>query len=75
MGLVVRLADFRKPGKALQSPVAAPDPEPAYYCMRCNADVFNLYPSGLVKCTSCDAVIRNIVVADSTNRAKHGQEP
>lgn len=75
MGLVVRLSDFRKPGKALQSRARAPNPEPAYYCMRCNADLFKLYPSGLVKCTDCGAVIRNIVVAQSTDRAEQGQEP
>jgi hypothetical protein len=71
MGLVVRLSDFRKPGKALPSCAPEPEPEPAYYCMGCNADLFKLFPSGLVKCTDCGAVIRNIVVTDSTNRAGH----
>ena len=75
MGRVVHLSDFRKPGKAPLSRAPAPDPEPAYYCMRCDADVFNLYPSGLVKCTSCGAVIRNILVAESTNRSRQSQEP
>lgn len=75
MGLVVRLSDFRKPAKALRSHAASPDPEPAYYCMRCDADLFKLFPSGLVKCTHCGAVIRNILVTNSTNRAKQGQEP
>ena len=75
MGLVVRLSDFRKPGKALRSRAPEPAPEPAYYCMRCNADVFNLFPSGVVKCTNCGAVIRNILVAEPSSRPKQGQEP
>ena len=75
MGRVVQMSEFRKAGKAPQRAAAAADPEPAYYCMRCDADVFNLYPSGLVKCTSCGAVIRNILVAESTNRPKQSQEP
>ena len=74
MGVVVRLSDFRKPGKALRCRAPAPAPDPSYYCMRCDADAFNLYPSGRVKCTNCGAVIRNILVAESTNRPKQGQE-
>ena len=70
MGQVVRLSDFSKPWKALQRRAPAPSPEPAYYCMRCEADLFQLFPSGRVKCTQCGAVIRNILVTESTDHAK-----
>ena len=75
MGRVVQMSEFRKTRKVPLRNAAAADPEPAYYCIRCDADVFNLYPSGLVKCTNCGAVIRNVAVAESTNRPKLGQEP
>ena len=72
MGQMIRMSDFRKPAKAL--PGDAPDAGPAYYCMRCDADLFKLFPSGLVQCSSCGAVIRNILVAPS-GRREQGQEP
>ena len=75
MAVVVRLSDFRKPEKAVQSSRRAPDEEPGYYCMRCDADLFKLFPSGLVKCTNCGAAIRNILVTESTNRAGQDNKP
>ncbi len=33
-----------------------------YYCMRCEADLFRISPSGAVVCGGCGAVIGNIVV-------------
>ncbi|MGH7865990.1 MAG: hypothetical protein ACREQB_13445 [Candidatus Binataceae bacterium] len=66
MGLVVRFAEFQQqPKKARHPRVSAPDAGPAYYCMRCNADSFKLYPSGLAQCASCGAVMRNIAIAGS----------
>ena len=65
MGQMIRMSDFRKAAKALQRDAPAPDAGPAYYCMRCDADLFKLFPSGLVQCSSCGAAIRNILVAPS----------
>ena len=75
MGQVLRLAEFRKqPKKARHADASAPDAGPAYYCMRCDADWFKLYPSGLAQCTGCGAVMRNILVANS-DAAKQGEDP
>lgn len=73
MGQVIRISDFREPQGAEPDRAPAAEPKPAYYCMRCDTDRFMLYPSGVVRCANCGAVMRNIKVSDS-NRKKHGRE-
>ena len=73
MGQVVRLAQFQKqPKKARHAGPPAPELGPAYYCTRCDADWFKLYPSGLARCAGCGAVMRNILIANS-DPGKQGQ--
>ena len=73
MAQILRLAEFRKQKKTRHGEASAPDLAPAYYCMRCDADWFKLYPSGLVQCAGCGAVMRNILIAKS-DCTKQGQE-
>jgi DNA-directed RNA polymerase subunit RPC12/RpoP len=63
MGQIVRLAE-RVTRRAEQSPSRLPLGESSYYCMRCEADRFLLYPSGEVQCASCGAQIENLAVAE-----------
>lgn len=75
MGQVLRLSDFRKPAKAAQVSTSAPDHGSTYYCMRCDADLFKLHPSGQVECASCGAVIRNILISETAGLPQRGREP
>lgn len=75
MGQVLRLSDFRKPARAPRGGTSARDPGPAYYCMRCDTDLFKLHPSGQVECASCGAVIRNILISETADLPKRGLEP
>jgi hypothetical protein len=63
MGQIVRLADRARRGAR---PRQAPRPlgESAYFCTRCEADRFLLYPAGLVQCANCGAQMENLGVAE-----------
>jgi hypothetical protein len=64
MGQVVRLATLfrRNPGRRQSAePLAAS----VYYCRRCEADRFLLYPDGKVQCAGCGAKIENLGVSAS----------
>ncbi|MGH8705694.1 MAG: hypothetical protein ACREUO_09795 [Burkholderiales bacterium] len=63
MGQVVRLADRMQRSSARR---ASPKPlgASAYYCTRCEADWFRLYPGGAVQCASCGAQMENLVVGE-----------
>jgi len=61
---VVRLADYRKRrtrggGRA----PAAQEGAAQYYCLRCDADDFKLYASGMVHCSHCGSLMRNLLVS------------
>ena len=73
MAQIIQLAEFRRQKKTRHGKASTPAPAPAYYCMRCDADWFKLYPSGLVSCAGCGAVMRNILIANS-DPAKQGHE-
>ena len=62
MGQVVRRANFFKRNPGRRQP-AEPLAASAYYCTRCEADRFLLYPGGLVQCASCGAQIENLAVS------------
>jgi hypothetical protein len=60
---VVRLADYRRRRAnrgARRTPVH--DSGAQYYCLRCDADEFRLYASGMVHCAHCGAMMRNLLV-------------
>lgn len=72
MAKVLRMSDFRPPQKAAPEPVSERDSKPAYFCMRCDTDRFKLYPTGVVRCANCSAIMRNISFSDS-RRATRGK--
>jgi len=63
MGQVVRLADRVRRNTAQRE---APKPlgASAYFCTRCEADRFLLYPGGAVQCAGCGAQMGNLQVAE-----------
>ena len=75
MAEVIDLSEYRKPAKTPRVDAPAPERGPSYYCTRCDTDWFRLNPSGLVHCASCGAVMRNILVTESTHQPKQGREP
>ena len=56
MGSVVDLAAYRARN------VESSEFGPAYFCTRCSSDQFYLHTSGDVRCSCCNAVMRNISV-------------
>jgi len=69
---VVRLAEFRRrKAQAAQAQRATASTEPGaqYFCLRCEAEEFRLYASGTVHCAKCGALIRNILVGNTSRPA------
>jgi DNA-directed RNA polymerase subunit RPC12/RpoP len=64
MNNVLRLAEFRRRRPA-QRAVARAEPGSQYFCLRCEAEEFRLYASGMIHCARCGALIRNINVNPS----------
>jgi ribosomal protein L37AE/L43A len=62
---VVRLAEYRKRRRAARHSSPAANWGPQYYCLRCDADEFKLYASGMVHCAHCGALMRNLLVGTS----------
>ncbi len=66
---IVKLSDYRKPQnapkRAVTPPAHASEGAPHYFCLRCDTDDFKLYSSGVVHCSHCGALMRNITVADN----------
>ena len=62
MASIVNLSDYRRAGKAAGAP---PQGEPQYFCTRCDSADFKLYASGEVRCAHCQALIRNVAVAET----------
>jgi ribosomal protein L37AE/L43A len=60
---IVRLADFRRRKVMAQRAGASAEPGAQYFCLRCEAEEFRLFASGVVHCAKCGALIRNINVA------------
>ena len=72
MATIVNLSDYRRP-QAQQRNSPSPDavirPGPHYFCTRCETDRFKLFSSGTIHCASCGAMMRNIQVAESKDKA------
>jgi hypothetical protein len=62
MASIVNLSDYRRPSKPADTPL--PD-QPQYFCTRCDSADFKLYASGEVRCAHCQALIRNVAVAET----------
>jgi len=59
---IVRLADFRRRKAMAQRAGAGAEPGAQYFCLRCEAEEFRLFASGIVHCAKCGALIRNVKV-------------
>lgn len=59
---VVRLADYRKRRGRAQRAASGHDWGPQYYCLKCDADEFKLYASGMVHCAHCGSLMRNLLI-------------
>jgi ribosomal protein L37AE/L43A len=59
---IVRLADFRRRKAMAQRAGASAEPGAQYFCLRCEAEEFRLFASGIVHCAKCGALIRNVKV-------------
>jgi ribosomal protein L37AE/L43A len=69
---VVRLSEYRKRRKGTRQPAVTQDWGPQYYCLRCDADDFKLYASGVVHCAHCGSMMRNLLVnATKAEEAPH----
>ena len=73
MATIVNLSDYRPPQAAQRSNAPSPDagirPGPHYFCTRCETDRFKLFSSGSIHCASCGALMRNIGVSESKDKA------
>lgn len=61
---VVRLAEYRKRRRA-QREASVSDWGPQYYCLKCDGDEFKLYASGMVHCTHCGSLMRNLLITST----------
>lgn len=65
MGEVVRIADRRRRTSERPREPRRSLAERLYYCTRCEAESFVLYPGGLVQCASCGAQMENLSVSET----------
>jgi hypothetical protein len=66
---VVRLAEFRRRKAQAQRASTRAEPGAQYFCLRCEAEEFRLYASGTINCAKCGALIRNILVGNTSRPA------
>lgn len=62
MASIVKLSDYRRAGRPASPPQ---HDQPQYFCTRCDSAEFKLYASGEVRCAHCQALIRNVAVAEN----------
>ncbi|MEW5863047.1 MAG: hypothetical protein AB1773_05565 [Pseudomonadota bacterium] len=65
MGEVVRIADRQRRRSERRREPRRLLAERLYYCTRCEAESFILYPTGLVQCASCGAQMENLAVRET----------
>jgi hypothetical protein len=59
---IVRLSEHRRRLRPAAKPSTG-QPE-HYFCLRCDADQFKLFPGGTVNCARCGALMSNLTVAE-----------
>jgi hypothetical protein len=59
---IVQLSEHRRRLRPAPRPSTA-QPE-HYFCLRCDADQFRLFPGGTVNCARCGALMYNLAVAE-----------
>ena len=65
MATIVQLDKYRKAHRPQRpAPAAAPAGAPHYFCLRCDAERFQLYATGTIHCAQCGALMRNISVTE-----------
>ena len=69
MADVVRLEEYRKQRRPRTAARARAPEAPRFFCLSCDTDQFKLYASGSVHCAHCGALIRNVEVSGSHDRA------
>jgi len=69
MGQVFRFVDRARRNVATRRSTKPLAPN-AYFCTRCEADRFLLYPGGMVQCAICGAQMDNLSVQPSSREAE-----
>lgn len=65
---IVRLSDYLKKRKPPKRASAPAEGSAQYFCTRCDTDTFRLSAAGMVHCTHCGALMRNLLVTASPSR-------
>jgi hypothetical protein len=67
MATIVQLDKYRKARRApprATPPASSLSGSPHYFCLRCDAERFQLYATGVIHCAQCGALMRNISVIE-----------
>jgi len=65
MATIVQLDKYRKARRPQRPAPASPlAGSPHYFCLRCDAERFQLYATGVIHCAQCGALMRNISVIE-----------
>jgi hypothetical protein len=73
VGKIVCLSGVRNKRRALTVHSSSPEMKPAYFCTRCNSELFSLLATGQVRCGKCGAMIENLQAVERRNE-KHAGE-
>jgi transcription elongation factor Elf1 len=72
VGKIVCLSGVRKKRRAIPVHSTASEMKPAYFCTRCNSELFALLASGAVQCGKCGAMIENLQAVERKNDKQAG---
>lgn len=84
MAHIVDLSEYRRrrrPARRASAtpapvPVAAGRPGPHYFCLRCNAETFKCFSTGIVHCAQCGARMRNLAISETPgDRRPNDRQP
>ncbi|HXJ09377.1 MAG TPA: hypothetical protein VNH12_07705 [Burkholderiales bacterium] len=65
MATIVQLDKYRKAHRPQRpAPASQLSGSPHYFCLRCDAERFQLYATGVIHCAQCGALMRNISVIE-----------
>lgn len=62
---IVTLAEYRARRDRARRDARPHDGRAQYYCLRCDGDEFRLYASGMVHCSHCGSMMRNLLINGS----------